>query len=332
MDVDSQPAQPFTILRIKRKRNEEPLDALVVESRVRKKRSRKGLNVFQFAQTVEEDTWEDEKRRQDLQEQISILAKAKAAEVPPASSAVEGKPPSPTVPRPQKGDPSRRYTIVRQEEPENNKPRLPTAPPKVISHKDVPPKAADFKMYDAILAGGEKIPSPAFDSDMEKFMPMLTDYLKIHDMTPPGSPSMKKIVSSSSALPAESKSDDDYVWDVFYHRPANLSEWNAVANVGTLTGLPPSINDPNDSDSDSEPEDEADEDSNDEEYYKNEYPDEEESSDGSGQCYFKLAAREPQITSLHQTDMFHDGRSEDNDNDPVLEDDSFDEDEWPRRV
>lgn len=29
-------------------------------------------------------------------------------------------------------------------------------------------------------------------------------------------------------------SDDDYVWDVFYHRPATLTEWNAVANVGTV--------------------------------------------------------------------------------------------------
>ena len=27
---------------------------------------------------------------------------------------------------------------------------------------------------------------------------------------------------------------DDYVWDVFYHRPATLSDWNEVANVGTL--------------------------------------------------------------------------------------------------
>lgn len=66
------------------------------------------------------------------------------------------------------------------------------------------------------------------------------------------------------------------------------------------TGLPPSITDPNDSDSDTEPEDEADEDSNgsspshtfffsslknkiyvEEEYYKNDYPDEEDPSDDS---------------------------------------------------
>jgi len=67
----------------------------------------------------------------------------------------------------------------------------------------------------------------------------------------------------------------------FYRRPATLNEWVAAANVGTLTGLPPSLTDPYDSDTDSEEEDEADEDSNAEEYYKNDYPDDEEDSDGS---------------------------------------------------
>jgi hypothetical protein len=86
MDVDPQQPQQYTILRIKRKRTDEPLDALgtslksrlpppqvdmadisVVENRARKKRSPKGLNIFQFAQTVEHDAWEDEKRRRDLQ-------------------------------------------------------------------------------------------------------------------------------------------------------------------------------------------------------------------------------------------------------------------------
>jgi hypothetical protein len=75
-------SQSYTILRIKRKRNEEPLDALgklpppcrlvaliclsVVESR-RRKKSRGGVGVFQFAQTVEHDAWEDEKRQRDIQ-------------------------------------------------------------------------------------------------------------------------------------------------------------------------------------------------------------------------------------------------------------------------
>lgn len=47
-----------------------------------------------------------------------------------------------------------------------------------MSHKDVPPKKTDFNMYDAILSGTDSVPPPVFDPEMEKFMPMLTDYLK----------------------------------------------------------------------------------------------------------------------------------------------------------
>lgn len=73
-------SQPYTILRIKRKRNEEPLDALgkrfsvivypgnnkraVTESSLRRKK-RGGLDVFQFAETVEPEAWGD--RAKDLQ-------------------------------------------------------------------------------------------------------------------------------------------------------------------------------------------------------------------------------------------------------------------------
>ncbi|KAH9954001.1 hypothetical protein BC827DRAFT_1245562 [Russula dissimulans] len=57
-------SQSYTILRIKRKRNEEPLDALVIESTVRRKK-RGGLDIFQFAETVEPEAWGD--RAKDLQ-------------------------------------------------------------------------------------------------------------------------------------------------------------------------------------------------------------------------------------------------------------------------
>ena len=47
--------QSLTILRIKRKRNEETVDALVLSD---SKRRKKGLDVFHFVQTVErEDSW-----------------------------------------------------------------------------------------------------------------------------------------------------------------------------------------------------------------------------------------------------------------------------------
>ena len=95
---------------------------------------------------------------------------------------------------------------------------------------------------------------------------------KVHDMSPPGTPSAAKSVEQSPTPVPESKSESgDYVWDVFYHRPTKLCEWNAVANIGTLcvpflffispglfviffsclrgwhrTGLPPSTTDPYD--------------------------------------------------------------------------------------
>ena len=53
--MDANKGQPLTILRVKRKRNEEPVDALVFSD---SKRRKKGLDVFQFVQTVErEDSW-----------------------------------------------------------------------------------------------------------------------------------------------------------------------------------------------------------------------------------------------------------------------------------
>jgi hypothetical protein len=48
--------------------------------------------------------------------------------------------------------------------------------PKVISAKDVQPPS-DFRMYDAVPAD-KKPASPAFDSNMEKFLPMLQNYLR----------------------------------------------------------------------------------------------------------------------------------------------------------
>ena len=83
--------QPYTILRIKRKRTGEPLDALgkfaeqrlsgvgvlifafaVVDSRIRRKKLRPGVKVFQFAETVEQDAWTDESRTKDLKVRVSF--------------------------------------------------------------------------------------------------------------------------------------------------------------------------------------------------------------------------------------------------------------------
>ncbi|KAJ6557216.1 hypothetical protein DFH09DRAFT_540359 [Mycena vulgaris] len=295
MDVDPV-SQSYTILRIKRKRNEEPLDALVVESR-RRKKSRGGVGVFQFAQTVEHDAWEDEKRKLDIQDQISRLARESASNAAePKRLNPSSNRTSPTIPKD-----DRRYTIIPQEAEEEEAPtrrRLPTSPPEVISAKDLPPKKKNtgFKLYDAVLSA-DKAATAEADAEMEKFMPMLTEYLNLNDIAASGS-----AASVAETMPPSATSTDDYVWDVFYHRPATLTEWNEAANVGTLTGLPPSITDPYDSASDSEEEDEADEDSNAEEYYKNDYPDEEYSSDDSGDEFHEDSENESNQSNRYEED------------------------------
>ncbi|KAG1797862.1 uncharacterized protein HD556DRAFT_246021 [Suillus plorans] len=268
MDAQSN-NHPYTIVRIKRKRTDEPLDALVVESRVRKKRSKGGRDVFQFVQTVEKTVWEDKQLQETLQNQISKLSQSHDEHNIQPSAPADVTNLSGAQRHRQLADEGRRYTIVpTRESTENTK--FATSPPKVISAKDVQLQS-DFRMYDAVPAD-TKPASPNFDSDMENFLPMLQNYLRMND-----EPSQVL----SAAPPVE-----DYVWDVFYRRPCTLSEWNSVANIGTLEGLPPSLDDPYSSDSDSEEEDNADEDSNAEEYYKNDYPDEDDSDDSEGSDIF----------------------------------------------
>ncbi|KAH0832230.1 hypothetical protein J3R83DRAFT_13201 [Lanmaoa asiatica] len=309
MDAQSQ-NHAYTILRIKRKRTEEPLDALVVESRLRRKKTRGGVDVFQFAQTVEPDAWEDSELRQNLQSQISRLTQDSnentKAQAPPGREA--RLPPVP--PRTDNGAP--RYAVRVTGEGGVARPkRRPTSPPKVISSKDI--SRNDFKMYDAVLENQGPV-LPSMDPEMEKFLPMLQDYLTLQETASPS------VVSNTNPYASTS---DDYVWDVFYRRPYSLSEWNSfAAKFGTLyvdfadistiqlifkrTGLPPSMDDGDLSDnSESEEEDEADEDSNAEEYYKNDYPDEEDSDSDDGHL-FHDAEDEDLISD--PTDSDHDWR------------------------
>jgi hypothetical protein len=262
---DQQQNHAYTILRIKRKRTEEPLDALVVESRCRRKKSRGGVDVFQFAQTMERDAWEDGTLRQNLQSQISKLTQdsneSAKTQAPPGRETKL----APVPPRTDNGAPRYAVRVTGNGKDPRSK-RRPTSPPKVISSKDIPRN--DFKMYEAVLE--DQGPTlPPMDPEVEKFLPMLQDYLTLQDTTP------SSVIPNANSY--ATTSDGDYVWDVFYRRPYSISEWNSFPpNYGTLTGLPPSGEDDDLSDnSDSEEEDEADEDSNAEEYYKNDYPDEE---------------------------------------------------------
>lgn len=265
--------QPYTILRIKRKRNEEPLDALVIESTVRRKK-RGGLDVFQFAETVEPEAWGDCSK--DLQDRISALEREQASKAgtPPVHD--DAHPPHSRRP-----DLTRQYTVVLDD---TSPTPDPASPPSVLGEDK---GQLEFKLYDAILTSDA---TSAVDPEMEKFLPLLQEYLTIHNtkpsisrtsdstgsLTPSGSRSAPVPVPAPAPIPQ--RDDPDFVWDVFYHRAGLTNEYDAAAKVATLTGLPNSLADAYASASESEEEDEADEDSNAEEYYKNDYPDEESSA------------------------------------------------------
>ncbi|THH21575.1 hypothetical protein EW146_g48 [Bondarzewia mesenterica] len=271
--------QPYTILRIKRKRTDEPLDALVVESRVRRKKTRGGVDVFQFAETVEPNEWDDERRARELQNRISALARER-----PSRAVQAGKEARP------KADTGRQYTVITQEE-QQSRPRIPVAPPQVMSAKELERQQQQtFKLYDAVLAS-EAVPSQPpseMDPEMEKFQSLLKDYLTVHDITPdiPPTPASNLPASGATLVPVQipppprPSEDRDYVWDVFYHRTGASKGYENAVNVGTLTGLPASFTESYSSGSESEEEDEADEDSNAEDFYRNDYPDEETDSEG----------------------------------------------------
>ena len=52
-------------------------------------------------------------------------------------------------------------------------------------------------------------------------------------MSPPATATFTA-ATPTGPVPNANAEDEDYVWDVFYQRPTKLSEWNAVANIGTL--------------------------------------------------------------------------------------------------
>ncbi|THH10469.1 hypothetical protein EW145_g1297 [Phellinidium pouzarii] len=282
MDVNMNVAQSqgYTILRIKRKRDEDVPELLVVEpslKRVTKKR-RSGINIFQFAETVDTTAW-DAVKQTELKNRIAELSNTSPESprknqndmVPAIPSTISRNSSSQTH--------TRQYRVITQEQPElERRPsRFAAAPPEVLSSKDNV-QSSDLRIYDAVLEPNKL--DDEVDPEMEKFQSLLKDYLSVDESTPTQPEYSIVPVAANGAPEILSPTSNEYVYDIFYHRPSTLSDWAAASSMATVTGLPSIfIND--DLDSDSEVEDEADEDSNAEDFYRNDYPDEESSEEFS---------------------------------------------------
>ncbi|CAO3674010.1 unnamed protein product [Rhizopus stolonifer] len=241
---------PLTILRIKRKRTEEPLDALLSATAL--------PTVFRLAETVEEASFSDLNEAKKLKDRIS-------RRIQPGTS----RPQTPTTREERKdqlmqrqNDVSKkaRYRVVNQN---RNKAMEQNAPPAVQSTAE---KAAQdlFQMFEAVrdddtnnnkhkLFADED--TEDLDDIMCNFIPMIKEYLTLSDR--------------------EESSEKDYVYDVYYRDDQEHSPVNA-SNVGSLVWFDGTAEYVDDNDSESELGDFGDEDSNAEDYYQNDYPEEDD--------------------------------------------------------
>jgi hypothetical protein len=125
--------------------------------------------------------------------------------------------------------------------------------PKVLAASSLPAKT-NFNLYDAVLStptrqgsSASVAPPSPVDAEMERFLPLLQEYLKISDIelaAPAAEAKPRPPVRQDSGPEGDvgtstrigSRDEDDYVWDVYYYRPT-LTQWNALAlggNVGSL--------------------------------------------------------------------------------------------------
>ncbi|KZT67116.1 hypothetical protein DAEQUDRAFT_746297 [Daedalea quercina L-15889] len=286
--------RPYAILRIKRKRNEEPLDGLLVNQdvpRPKGKRSRAGLNFFKFAETVEQGAWEDEQAKRDLE---AVMPASKSA---PADMGQIASPTTPTEPPAKRSRPNetpRKYTVLKREVPSTDpqvRRRIPSAPPKVWSMKELEAARAaqaQLTVYEAVPSSSGLAASTSVDPEVAKFLPLLQEYLKLEDTVaaPP----------ATTLIPPTKEDDEDYVYDVFYQR-LTRSPSAMLGNVGTLTDVPDELT-LYDSDDDDDSEvysarfHESDDWCTAEDWYQNDYPDEESDRDDDGS---------------EGSDIFHDG-------------------------
>ncbi|WWD18740.1 hypothetical protein CI109_103194 [Kwoniella shandongensis] len=309
--------EAYTVLRIKRKATEAPLSSLVIqdtEPRQRAKRRRdisgRPRGVFRLAETVP-GTWvgkgeEGEVLKTRIQDLLSSSQKSspvissgqiasptalpKSISSPPPISSpttIQAPPPplaasssdvldqiqSPSSTR-HRGSNSNaqvaqtQYRVVPPISPRTKS----MLPPRIMTtaETEAGPSPLVFVDAQAVSSSGPSRQKPSNleeEKEMAAFLPMLEEYLRLE----------KSQTKEIPTTPAE----DEWVYDLYYRdnrgsAPLHIGAGDGVT-IGQLLGFedisPPS------SISGSEPEDEADEDSNDEDYYRNDYPEDEDADE-----------------------------------------------------
>ncbi|KAG9028941.1 hypothetical protein FRB95_005893 [Tulasnella sp. JGI-2019a] len=298
MATTPEPTERQVYLRVKRKREDEPATHMVAE--VTLPGSKKPRGVFTYKGTEEDTDMLDDSEyipkwlttRSPLAgssksaSSTSLTAKSQAPlfdsnlKVPE----VDDKLPSPTKLAPG----GRSYTIVPRASVSLSSPSKTNMPPIVRSkaalQAERPAKAPIITFYDAIeaLRADEGV-TEEIDPEMSKFATMVDDYLQLNEISLDDT---NRIARSEPAVDRQPYSEpQDYVYDIFQLNVRDVDQVQELLNSGkagsvaTVTGLPYwelTLDALVDDGSDDSAKDEADEDSNDEDFYRNDYPDQEE--------------------------------------------------------
>ncbi|CEJ03777.1 hypothetical protein RMCBS344292_17754 [Rhizopus microsporus] len=239
-------SDPITILRIKRKRTEEPLEALLLQQQNEEKRLKRSNEdtsvlkvsatalptIFRLAETVEEASFSNLDEARKLKDRISRRIQ-------------------PGLSRPQTPTPieERKEQLMQKQSDVSKKARY-----RVISQN----RAKAMENMPPVLILDED--TEDVDDIMCNFIPMIKEYLTLNDRE------------------QKQEDEDDYVYDVYYRDDQEPNALN-VNNVGSLVWFDDTTEYMDDNDTESEMGDVGDEDSNAEDYYQNDYPDEEDDHD-----------------------------------------------------
>ncbi|GAN09076.1 solute carrier family 7, member 6 opposite strand [Mucor ambiguus] len=276
--------EQLTILRIKRKRTEEPLDALLVhqenEKRIKKSndKQKNALSVsatalptlFRLAETVEQKSFSNLDEAKKLKDRISRRIQPGTSR-PQTPTSIEDRKDR-LVKEQKDASHKARYRVIQQ-----NRSKVDEDTPPVVQSSSEKAAKDLFQMYEAVKDEDTSKQAKLFvDDDIEdpddimcNFIPMVKEYLTLQEK--------------------EEEKEDDYVYDVYYRDDENLEQGMNSMNIGSLVWFDEQ-SEYLDDDTDSELGDNVDEDSNAEDYYQNDYPEEEDSDEFEDQHDYDLSS------------------------------------------
>ncbi|KAJ2610637.1 hypothetical protein H4S08_003520 [Coemansia sp. RSA 1365] len=339
----NQSNEDITILRIKRKRGQEPLEALVIHQQQQQQRRRKiprGLSgrnstdslasewaasstlkepqLFAFGESLSEADFYDISKRQALQERLTNLSKWRRDEmdIDDSERSVEDAPVTSKLPAKQSDTRQTTFRVIGKREvsltdetpggPSTMPAGIRSRIPEVVTAANWHKEKQRIKMFDAINEDEFNTVVLGNNRDPYAQVALGTDNeSKVVAADPKTADDLVPMVRDYLSFAA---GNPEYMYD-FYYVKRSSSDMNPnilhASNVGAVLWVDDINEFMGDSDSSCG---EEDEDSNAEDFYRNDYPDEPESDSGMDEYYYSSGERDDIVNVAY--DSHYDGDSD----------------------